>query len=86
MRDNAGYSWRLGQAVSRKVGSAVQRNRIKRLVREFFRLHQHHWAIQADIVVVPKRGLNIQTMNLEQITAELAPLMSRIADQLRPAD
>ncbi len=33
--------WRLGLAVSRKCGGAVVRNRIKRCVRESFRLLQH---------------------------------------------
>ena len=32
---------RFGAVVGRKVGGAVRRNRIKRLLREFFRLNKH---------------------------------------------
>lgn len=38
--NDLGYH-RLGLSVSRAVGTAVQRNRIKRLLRESFRLMQH---------------------------------------------
>lgn len=53
---NDGPSARLGLAVSKKVSkSAVQRNRIKRLVRESFR--QHHAALPAiDIVAMARPG------------------------------
>ena len=44
--------WRLGLSVSRRVGKAVRRNRIKRLLREAFRLHRHRWPGRYDLVVV----------------------------------
>ncbi len=50
---NGGVS-RLGITVSRKVGGAVVRNRIKRLVREFFRHHQRQLTPPRDIVVIAR--------------------------------
>lgn len=43
---------RMGLSVSRRVGNAVKRNRVKRLLREAFRLQQHELPQGYDLVVV----------------------------------
>lgn len=47
---------RLGISVSKKAGTAVRRNRWKRLIREAFRLQQHRLPPNLDCVVRPRRG------------------------------
>jgi ribonuclease P protein component len=44
---------RLGIAATRKIGSAVRRNRAKRRVRELYRRHKISGGI--DVVVIPRR-------------------------------
>lgn len=46
---------RLGITVTRKVGNAVVRNRIKRLVREVFRQHRARLPVGLDLVFVAKQ-------------------------------
>ena len=61
---NGGAQPRLGVAATRKIGSSVDRNRVKRLAREIFR--RHKMAAALDIVVVPRREmLDAPFANLE---------------------
>ena len=46
---------RLGMAVSKRVGKAVVRNRIKRLIREVFRRHKTVIKSPCDVVVVARQ-------------------------------
>ena len=52
---NGGTAPRFGVAATRKMGSAVDRNRAKRLAREMFR--RHAVAAGLDIIVVPRREM-----------------------------
>ena len=54
---------KLGLAVSRKVGNAVVRNRVKRYLREFYRTHRHRFTGSVYLVVVARpasAGLSFQ--------------------------
>ncbi|MGE5253526.1 MAG: ribonuclease P protein component [Planctomycetaceae bacterium] len=60
---------RLGITVGRKIGSAVQRNRIKRRVREFFRLNKNSLPGPMDLVVTAREGA--VSLNFWQVSEEL---------------
>ncbi len=52
-RPNGSEVTRLGVSVGRRCGGAVQRNRIKRLLREVFRRARGAWPAGFDVVLVP---------------------------------
>ncbi len=69
---------RLGLAMSRKSGNAVQRNRWKRLVREFFRQGQEAFPRGCDIVVVAKRGADPLRLGLTDVANDLHSVLRRV--------
>jgi len=47
---------RLGLSVGRRVGNAVARNRVKRLLREAWRLNKSRLRTPCDVVAIPRDG------------------------------
>lgn len=66
---------RLGVTVSKKVGNAVCRNRIKRLVREFFRINKHIFSL-ADYNIIARSGAS--HLDYSALCQELANALNRI--------
>ncbi|MFP4629601.1 MAG: ribonuclease P protein component [Desulfohalobiaceae bacterium] len=73
-----GRGFRLGIAASKKVGGAVTRNRIKRLVREYFRLKQGSLDPDLDIAVVAKKGVRVEDLDYWLVKQDLDQALERI--------
>jgi len=56
-RREAGDGFRIGFTVSKLLGGAVQRNRMRRRLREAVRLHWPEFQAPVDIVINPKKSL-----------------------------
>lgn len=69
---------RLGITVSKKVGNAVCRNRIKRFVREFFR-HNQELFFSADYNIIARSGAG--HLEYAAVCQELANALGRIGQQ-----
>ena len=74
--NNVGYS-RIGLTVSRKVGGAVLRSRVKRLLREVFRLHRQEFEPPMDLVINVHRSVSGRT--LRQLAEEMRGAFTRLA-------
>ena len=68
---------RLGVSASRKLGGAVTRNRLKRLVREAFRLTQAELPVGLDLVVIPR---DATTNSLDAVKNSL-PALARVVQR-----
>ena len=69
---------RLGVTVTRKVGKAAQRNRVKRLVREYFRLNRQLLNQNWDINIVAKQ--KAADLSSEKVFSFLQDLFEKISN------
>ena len=69
-RATSGPGSRLGVTVSKRIGNAVVRNRVKRLLREVFRVRHADIRPPIDVVVIAKPGAG--TLSYAQAATEFA--------------
>ncbi len=70
---------RIGLSVSKDHGGAVRRNKLKRLLREAFRLEQQHLPNDLDLVVIPRQRED--DFPLAALRQELVELVQRLQRQ-----
>lgn len=76
-----GSTARIGCAVGRKVGKAVVRNRLRRLIKEVFRRMTQHLPI-VDLVVIAKANAGpLAGLEFDALAEELAPALKGAADR-----
>ena len=63
---------RLGTSISRKVGNSVRRHRIKRLLREAFRLGQHELPGSYDWLIVVRPHVPLGLAEYQRILPDVA--------------
>ena len=70
---------RLGITASRRVGGAVERNRVKRRIREWFRRERRAWQGSLDVLVIARRPAT--QLSSGELGERLSRLVARAVEE-----
>lgn len=73
IKKNENLFHRLGIVVKKEIGPATFRNRMKRYIREFFRLQRHQVKGSYDIILMVKKGCSVN--RYQEVEEELRGLL-----------
>jgi ribonuclease P protein component len=75
-RKNGSASNRLGITVSKKIGGAVQRNKVRRRLKEIYRLNEVNLNKGYDVVIVAR--VNSKTAKYSELEASVISILKRL--------
>ncbi|BBM46495.1 ribonuclease P protein component [Leptotrichia trevisanii] len=77
IKENINNEQRFGFVASKKTGNAVQRNRIKRIFKEFVKTHKDKFKKNTDYIFVGKSILkeNIKTLKYKDIEKDISKVI-----------
>ncbi len=76
-QSNGSDSSRIGLSVSKKNGSAVKRNLIKRRLREAFRHERRDLPVGFDFILIPKKSIESSLVNYREALRSLCPMLAK---------
>lgn len=83
LRNELGIT-RFGLSVSKKHGGAVKRARLKRLLREAFRLSQHELPAGLDLVLIPRQNSGATLADYRESLQRAATKLDRRLEKAAP--
>ena len=79
IKENVNNEQRFGFVASKKTGNAVQRNRIKRIFKEFVKIHKNKFRENTDYIFVGKSVLkeNIKNLKYKDIEKDIIKVIKQ---------
>lgn len=77
IKDNKSNNNKLGIAISKKQGNAVNRNKIKRLIRENYKIYEEKIKVGMSILIIINKKRNIKDINYYQIKEDFIKIFNK---------